>query len=368
MAFTRDQLAAYEKGAAAAAPVVETPAPAVEPEAEQVSAEPAGDESLATDSASSAEDGASDPTDTGDDGSAVEADSAPATDPDSSATEDEQAAPASKPRTVPYDRFQEVVDERNALREFGKYLQAQNAARPPVVETAVAPEPPVAVAEDEPMPTLEQFDYDPVAHGEALKKWVRKQVSVGVQTELQTVQAKQSAAQVGAAFEARVTEFKKTHPDYDTVIKNPALPKPSQQMARAVVMSEIGPAILHHLATNPDIAVRISKMSPDDQGIAIGRIEGQLLSQPAPAPAADKGGKGKDANTGKANADTSAQPARTRTVSKAPPPPRPVSAGRSPTTRTALDPGLSMEDFVALERQKKMDQREMRQKIRSRLR
>lgn len=362
MAFTRDELANYEK----------TPPAADEQQAaatDEDSATPVGDEAPAPDSDSSTDEG-SEPAVTGDDGStADEAASAAAADPDSSSGEDEQAEPASRPRHVPYERFQEVVDERNALRLFGKYMQER--AGQPKAEEPAPPAPTESAADDiDPMPTLEQFDYDPVAHGAAVQKWVKKQVASGVQRELSTARETQTAEQIKATFDERLAAFKKANPklDYDTLVGNPNLPKPSKPFALALLKSEHGPAIIAHLASNPDIATRLAKKSVEDQMIEVGRLEAKFSQPAAPAPAPKKDEGKPAANAGSTNAKPAQQPARTRTVSQAPPPPRPVTSGKNPATRSALDPNLSMDDFVAAERQKMIDKRAARQKLRATMR
>lgn len=379
MAFTRDELARYEKGEPAPAAAAAQPAAAAEEPApaEEISAEPAGEELPATDPASSAVDGATDPDAPETDGSpADEAASAAAADPDSSPADgdDEPAEPASGSRHVPYDRFQEVVDQRNAYKKFGEYMQEQLAAARGTASTPAAtatPAPAEPAAAEEPIPTLEQFDFDPVAHGKAVAAWVKKQVKTGVEQELSTRETAQTAQQIKAAFDARVDAFKKANPNsnYDVVVKNPNLPQPSQKAALAILKSENGPAIVHYLGTHPDIATRLANKPVEDQLVEIGQIEARI-TQPAPAPKpAAKPGAKPAANAGaKPNTTPEGQPVRTRTVSKAPPPPRPVSSGTTSTQRSALDPNLSMADFVAMERQNKMNQRQARQQMRQRMR
>lgn len=352
--FTRDQLSSYEKG-----PVPTAPAP-------EISATPASDpppvETLPAAPANADGDSSppSDPPqdDPANDGSIVDpADPTPAIDPDNSPPENDAAAPRGKSKAIPYERFQEVVDERNAMRKYGDHLLAtiaelkqQTAVRP--APAASAPAAPVAT--DEAAPTLEQFDYDAAAHSKAQNEWLQRKVSQGIAAEMQKVQAKTAgeqaqaeAQQIQEAYTNRVSEFKKTKKDFDAVVSNPNLPRLANTTARAIVTSEQGAALTYYFATHVDVATRVAKMSAEQQLVALGRIEAEVSAPMS-------------------NASTPSQPTRTRTVTQAPPPPRGIPAGSTTSTKNVADGSMSMNEFVQHEREKKMNEREVRLKMRGR--
>lgn len=71
---------------------------------------------------------------------------------------------------------------------------------------------------------------------------------------------------------------------------------------RLIVESELGPQLLHHLATHPEVAERIADLSPVRQVAELGKVEGTLSPEPAAKP---------------------------KSTTKAPAPPTPTNGGRS---------------------------------------
>jgi hypothetical protein len=353
MAFTRESLAVYEKSPppaaaapAAAATTESAPAPVVQ---ESVAAAPA--EATDTSTASSATDVSADSADPSDDGTSAETgDSAtPPADSDSATQESStegDGTPTAPRKGSAQERIQELVDERNALREYGKYMaekvaELAGAKKEPAATTETAPAPQAAT--DEP-PTLESCGFDQAAWSKALSKWTREQVDKGVASRFQQEKSQQTAEQVKTQFEARADKVRETNPDFDTVVANPKLPKLAPDAVRVVLKSEMGPAVLYHLGKNPDVATRISKMDPDLQAAAIGRLEAQLAAPKTPAPAAKPTPK----------------PVHQKTVTKAPPPPQSVRGSVSPEKDISQ---MSMEEFVAHDRAQKLAKREARKAI-----
>jgi plasmid stabilization system protein ParE len=348
--FTRDDIAAYEKSTPAPAPSTqeanatpadETPAPTAESSTAESSSDPAVPE---TDETSA---------DTADSATAPAASDGEAQTGDEGDEGGEQPAPA--PKGSARSRIEELVDERNALRKYGEYLLEQNKAllaqsspAAATATTAAAPAAPVS-ADDEP-PTLEAYDFDPVKHAKAQNDWLKKQVQRQVKATLETVTTQQTAAQAIAKFEERAAEFAKANPDFQTVVSNPALPQFRPEIAQLIVKSEHGPAVNYYLARNPDVATRISRLSITEQAAQIGRIESQVSATGKTAPSTKQA--------------TPAAP-KQKSGTKAPPPPTPTPSGSA----ASKSPGeMSMDEWVANERAKKIAQREQRQKLRSAMR
>jgi len=265
-------------------------------------------------------------------------------------TSEEEPADGRQPRNRAQERISELVDERNAVREYNKFLQSKldellrsNGKAPEKEPTRSAPQP----EPDEAAPTLESVGFDPVELAKKQNEWIQKQVDKRVESAISKIESRQSEAQVARAFENRVSEFRKSAPDFDTVIANPSLPQLAPDAARVVVRSENGPAIAYHLAKNPDLAVRVSKMDPVSQAAAIGRLEEQLVRA-------------------KAEAGTTQEPSKKApakaAVSKAPPPPKPVSGGSAPVTKDMAQ--MTMEEWVAHERGRKLAERQNKLKLR----
>ncbi len=107
------------------------------------------------------------------------------------------------------------------------------------------------------------------------------------------------------AYSQRLETVREELPDYDDKVTKSAArgewPCPPL-VAIAIKESEVGPKVAYHLASNPNEAVAISKLSPIEQAVAFGRLEAKFLNQPAvqpniatnspePAPARTKGGQ-----------------------------------------------------------------------------
>ena len=229
-------------------------------------------------------------------------------------------------------RIQELVEERNALRAYGRHLEqtlAEQRGKP--AATAPAPAP---VSADDPPPTLEQHAFDTKKHAEAQAAWVQRQVDKRVTEKVEAVTRQQQQQTAKQQFESRLEAFRATHDDFDLVISNPNLPSLHERAVATVIHSEKGPELAYQLAKNPDLAVRIARMAPDQQLMALGRLEAQLSTPPAPA---------------------SSQ----KTPTRAPAPPRPVPSGAGPG-KDPNAPSSSMSEFVAAHRERLKARRRMR--------
>lgn len=347
MAFSRDDLVAYETK-----PQVDVqghdpfnPAPVVET-SPQVEAE--------TDVNAAIDASVTEPTEKGtNDGSTTETEAEPvAANPANpeGAKDPELDEPADgRNRSRAQERIEELVAERNAMREYGKYLLDQlQGQRKTSTETA-SPAVQAQVQEDV-APTLESADFDPVKLNKLTNEWIQKQVDRRVESAVKQIETRQDEQATRQAFERRTVDFKKTVQDFELVISNPALPQLAPDAARVLVQSENGPAVLYHLGKNPDLAARIARMDPASQSAAIGRIEGQLTKVTPKEPSIEV-----------------TKPAiKQASVTKAPPPPKPVSGGSA----VVRDPGapMSMEDWVSNERNKKLADRASKLKLRQAMR
>lgn len=174
----------------------------------------------------------------------------------------------------PKKRFQERIDElvadkRSALRDVAS-LRAE------IAELKRMPPPPSN-------PSLEQETAYEV------KKAVREERVE--QLERQAKNAEQHAAQrTFDTFAAKAEAVADRMPGL--VDKFVTLPEVSQEMASFVAESDKGAEVAFALASNPQEASRIARLSPLHQGIELARLEGRLSKAPevrklstAPAPA-----------------------------------------------------------------------------------
>lgn len=266
-----------------------------------------------------------------------------------------EAAPDGATRSRAQERITELVDERNAVKEYNKYLQSKVDELLRMQATKSAPEStPAPAPQADPVadiPTLETADFDPVKLSKMQSEWMQKQVAAQVKEAVKGLETNRNQVELRQAFTQRVDSFKKSTPDFDLIMSNPALPALAPEAATVVVRSENGPAIAYHLAKNPDVATRVSKMDAMSQAVAIGRIEEQIT---------------RDAQSKEPSKVVTPAPVKVASVSKAPPPPKPVSGGTSPVQKDMAQ--MSMEEWVAAERGRKVKERALKQELRKSLR
>lgn len=218
------------------------------------------------------------------------------------------------PRSRAQERIEDLVAQRNAAKEYADYwrdkaLEVLQANKTPPKADPVQIEPTSNEA-----PTLEQFKFNQSEWSKALSKFHEKQARAVVQEELRAERNSQEQAQVLSNFESKVDAFKADHADWDILMANPKLPQLDRVASAMVIASEHAAALTYALAKNPDQAVKISRMNPAQQALAIGRLENEVskpvnttsVTPPVPKP-------------------------KPKVVSAAPVPPTPVPSGGSPT-------------------------------------
>lgn len=338
-AFTRESLAAEiaeaQKQATAARGAVSTPA------------ETSNKEQGATEVSSTSEDTGNTADVSGDD-AAVDAALA-ATSEDNTAADDAESAPADEGTESDGveesdgnaghqqrpSRFQKRIDglisERTALKQtlahrdelISRLLADQQArgAAPATPAPAAAAPPMVPSDTSDPAPTLDQHEFDMAKWAEAHAAWSQRQIDRGIKVSLQAIQVQQSVEAQQKAFLQRMDAYEASHPGFKDAVSNPALPPLHDKTVKLLIGAETGPAILDHFARNPEVLARVARLTPEQQAMAIGRIEVSVIT-----PKTNK--------------------APQKSVTKAPAPPSRVPAGSAPNSRDLSDPKLSMQDFA----------------------
>lgn len=244
---------------------------------------------------------------------------------DESAVTTEESAPSpaddsdsdttTTPRSRAQERIEDLVAQRNAAKEYADYWRdkALEVLQSNKSTPRVAPEQPEL--SDEP-PTIEQFKFNQSEWSKALSKFHEARARVVVQEELRAERSSQEQREVLSNFETKIEAFKVDHPDWDILMANPKLPQLDKVASAMVVASDHSAALTYALAKNPDQAVKISRMSPTQQALAIGRLENEVS---------------KPVNTAPVPAEVPKPKAKPKVVSAAPVPPTPVPSGGSPT-------------------------------------
>lgn len=378
MPFTRDELAAYEKGTLPpdAATQTTTVAAADKSTAETATEIDSTADGDASDTATQSDAGdtitSDEQSDTSTDGdSTVSTDSSDddgsSDDSADSSTADADGSKGDKhegddsavepPRgSRARERIEELVAERNSLRKYGEHLLAriEELAKAKGVTTSSTEETPKGATkvdgDNDPAPTLEQFKFDQDKFARAQNEWIDRQVEKRVNAAVQGIETKREAAAVAAKFGELENAVRKVHKDYDIVVANPNLPALARGTAAQIVRSDFGPYITYHLAKNPDLATRIARQSQEQQLVSIGGLIAKFQT---------------DMETAKAAVKTPPKPqVKKKTVTTAPPPGKRVQGGGTVQKNVGE---MSMDEFVAYDRAQKLKEKQMRQQLRSSL-
>jgi hypothetical protein len=227
-----------------------------------------------------------------------------------------------------------------ALAEIDR-LKAQLATKPAEPPPAAADTPPApASGFDKPKPKQDDFeDFD--AYLTARDEWVSEKTSHDVEQRLEARQQERDAAAAKQqaetearerqqVFETRLSAAKEQHADFDEVVAaNKDLLVPAIVLHHMTQVSEVGPELIYHLATHPDVAKGLMALRNDGAAlVALGKIEAAIESArtvpAAPAPTAPR--------------------PKPVAVSKAPPPVTTVNTGA--TTAGAKNPDdMTMREY-----------------------
>lgn len=134
-------------------------------------------------------------------------------------------------------------------------------------------------------PAPRQQDYgSPEEYQAAIVNWqIAQRVRAELATERETYQRQVSEAErrsVVTGYQERVEDARDKYEDFDEVAGDRTLPI-TDAMADAIMSSEVGPDIQYHLGSNPDLAAKISRMTPVLQAKEIGLLEARLSAPPS---------------------------------------------------------------------------------------
>jgi hypothetical protein len=212
--------------------------------------------------------------------------------------EEESEAEPEKPKGKSVqERIDEITAARREAERDAEFWRAKALEKAPEKQTEAELE-----ADAEPSPDNYEFGEADPAY---LKDVVRFEMKQELAKERQQMQIQTTLRELDAGYTQRVAAVKEEIPDYDQVVTQSAKagkwPCPPL-IALAAKESPVGPKVLHHLATNIDVAVSLSHMSPIEQAMEFGRLSAQFAGStapqpkiatnaPEPAPARTKGGQ-----------------------------------------------------------------------------
>lgn len=161
----------------------------------------------------------------------------------------------------------------------------------------------------EPLKSLEDFEFNEVAHREYLDKRTASIAEKAASSAVGKVQTQLESGKVEQDFRTRESAFESEVSDYADVVYGEVSGKrtwtSSPAMADEIRLSEIGPEIAYHLAKNPEVASEISTLSDRETVRRMTLLESSIKSEkakkgesvskaPPPPPKLPKGEEGLD--------------------------------------------------------------------------
>lgn len=182
-------------------------------------------------------------------------------------------------------RFSEITKQREAARQEAERerqarLELENKVRE--MEAKLTPAKPQEPAEADPKPKPEQFS-DMFEYAEALSEWTADKRIREEKVKEAAQKAEQERQQLLNTWASRVQDFRAKTPDFDDMVGSADVVV-SNEVRDAIFESDVGPQILYHLAENPDVAKKLSGLSPISALRMIGKLEAKLET-PAPSEA-----------------------------------------------------------------------------------
>jgi hypothetical protein len=279
------------------------------------------------------------------------------------AVEEAPTQPAPKKGSAA-ERIVELADLMEGYKVFGKHMQDQlveanrelarlrggGTAAPSAPAPAVAPP---AAEVDEPMPDMSDADvaFDNDKYRAKMAKWTKAQAAAAARAAVREVTGVDAAKKLEVEVDNKIKAFEKEHPDFKAVVNdNPVLA--SNQLApdagRIVAESEHTAELLYRFGKDAGLAIRVARQSPAQQLVTIGRMIAEIESSKKGGPAPQSGAK----------------PGKQKSITQAPPPPRPTPAAGRPTARDVTDPAMDMDEFARRHRESKQQGRAQARKLR----
>lgn len=134
---------------------------------------------------------------------------------------------------------------------------------------------------EESPPKEEDFeDYNDYLKAEAryVVKEELKAEREAIRQESESTERQKEGARIQADFMSRADAARGRYGDFDAVAFNPAIPI-SEGMMEVILRSDRGPDMAYYLGKNPDVAQKISAMTPYMAASEMGKLETSLSAQ-----------------------------------------------------------------------------------------
>ena len=211
--------------------------------------------------------------------------------------EDEATATEEKKQNPKLEkRFSELTKARKEAEARAEELERRLAA----LESNPAPQ--QRAPENNSKPSPDEFK-DAFEYAEALADWSAEQALVRREQEIRQREAETQKQKVIQTWQQKLEATKAELPDYEDMVASSTVAV-SDAVRDAIIESDVGPRILYELASDDDLAAKLTTMSLPSALKLIGKLEAQFEKTEAPAKAEKK------SVTAKSNAPEPIKPLR----------------------------------------------------------
>jgi len=178
-------------------------------------------------------------------------------------------------------RFSELTKARKEAEARAEELEKRLAA----LESNPAPQPQSVPASNQ-KPSPENFN-DAFEYAEALAEWSAEQALVKREMEVRQKEAETQKQKVIQTWQQKLEATKAELPDYEDMVASSTVAV-SDPVRDAIIESDVGPRILYELASDDELAEKLTTMSVSSALKLIGKLEAKFENTEAPAKAEKK--------------------------------------------------------------------------------
>jgi hypothetical protein len=170
-------------------------------------------------------------------------------------------------------RFSELTRQRKEAEAKVKELEERLAAKESIWEPQPAPE-------NNQKPSPDSYK-DAFEYAEALAQWSAEQALAKREQEVKQKEAEAKRETVIKTWQQKLEATKAELPDYEVMVASSSV-KVNDTVRDAIVESDVGPRILYELASNDELAEKLSDMTTASALKLIGKLEAQFEKTDAP--------------------------------------------------------------------------------------
>ena len=177
-------------------------------------------------------------------------------------------------------RFSELTKARKEAEARAEELEKRLVA----IESKQAPVIPEPQSNQKPSPDSYK---DAFEYAEALAEWSAEQALAKREQEVKQKEIQAKRATVIQTWQEKLEATKAELPDYEAMVSSSSM-SVNDTVRDAIVESDVGPRILYELASNDELAEKLSAMTTAGALKLIGKLEAQFEKTDAPAKAEKK--------------------------------------------------------------------------------